>query len=759
MSLYYNMLRRTLKRFLVLVLSFLFWDSGQAFFVDPSIEILEKKVHIQVNSSDSMQVDIYEKLENTANQYKDIIFTEALSATAQDIQFFVESEGREFNLLQGQDRLTTLADLAEEFQEPVFFRMGTENFGTLFKSQEVTIPAKEIKHLKLSFRVDLDFINDFYFSEIFLDNNQEIKDFELVLNLETEDACKHFLNNSSQNALFEDAEYQKTILWSERDFTPSENFKFFWSSVENPVMQFPYQGYLYEGYFVSPPALKKIEKVTILIDKSGSLFGAPWERVQEWLQFLLQDFVEDPELTEREEESEVKIGFLGEEIEWYGEQGQGTGDEGQKTEGENEELEIQNSKNKYFYKNDFEFRKDFFKFFDQIKPVGKVDLDKVLEVVQENIVPDDNQVIILITDEDQTTNYKLQTTNIEIPIVLLSFTGDEFSPLAVQARWSGGFFQKLFKNADGLLEKDEFLTKWNNQLSSFRYPEEADKEILPLEFREASGKEERFFVGRQSINTNVTHAKAFSFLPRLWGKRRLAEIFSNLMNKSSNSIKEFELGDTIDAILSLGRTFGIKTDFFTEKTTRTELQKKLTYLTPLLLKPVILDLESPFLFFSDEKVRFYGATPLYRDWTHSTRSAGSGFATGSGQARDIWRSFDYYDRVRPETLLEIAPFSPAQKELFLLFPDILATGFGIGTEVDFCTEFRCLSLRKGYRKEPLPTDRILFKHYDPYHWANEYLILAIKEGLFQPGQQGELQPEKGVNRAELARLIYLLQKK
>jgi hypothetical protein len=138
------------KNLLLLVLGLSFWNLGQAFFVDPSVKILEKKVHIQVNSSDSMQVDIYEKLENTSNQTKDIIFTEALSSSAQDIQFFVESSGQEFNLLQGQERLEVLADLAEEFQEPVFFRMGTENFGTLFKSQKINIPPQEIKHLKLS---------------------------------------------------------------------------------------------------------------------------------------------------------------------------------------------------------------------------------------------------------------------------------------------------------------------------------------------------------------------------------------------------------------------------------------------------------------------------------------------------------------------------------------------------------------------------------------------------------------------------------
>ncbi|MCF7830855.1 S-layer homology domain-containing protein [Candidatus Gracilibacteria bacterium] len=679
---------------MILFLGLVWGVSVQAFFVDPALELEEKKVHIDVSDDGIMQIDIYEKITSNSGQDRDIIVTHPLPSVASNIQFFVESEGQELDILEGQERLETLFSLAAEFQEPVFFRMGTESFPTLFRSQEISIPAQSSKYFKLSFQASPDFINDFFFSEIFLNDNQEIGEFELILNLQTEEELKHFLSNIPKNALVERTTEQVTLLWTEKNFTFAENFKFFWSEVENPIMQFPYQGHLYEGYFVTPPVPKGIGKVAILVDKSGSLFGAPWIRIQEWLHFLLDEIGED---------TEVRIGFLGEDLQWY-----------EKEEGEG------------YNTNSFTFRKDFFTFFDQIKPVGKVDLSSRLESLEIGEL-DKEQVVLLITDQNQDVDFVWK----DLPLVLLSFTGDSFSDLAIQARWSGGFFQKLFKNADGLIEKEEFLKKWRNQLPSFRYPEEG-KEIQPLEFREASGKDESFFISRQTINPNVSYAKALSFLPRLWGQRRLAEIFSNIGDVNEQSL---------DAILAIGRTFGIRTGLFAENTTRSQLQRSLISTTPYFIKSLILGLEDLFLFFSQQDMRFYGATPLYLG------------------EKGVWRSFDFYDRVNPETLLEIAPFSEAQKDLFLRFPDILAIGFGIGTDVDFCTEFRCLSLRKKYRKESLPTDRILFKHYDPYHWANEYLILAMKKGLFTPGEQGELQPEAGVNRAELARLIYLLQQK
>jgi len=122
-------------------------------------------------------------------------------------------------------------------------------------------------------------------------------------------------------------------------------------------------------------------------------------------------------------------------------------------------------------------------------------------------------------------------------------------------------------------------------------------------------------------------------------------------------------------------------------------------------------------------------------------------------------SFDFWEKVKPETLLEIAPFSVAQKDLFVRFSEIFAEAFGTGEEVAFCEEFRCITVEKKKRENSIWLDRIFWRNFHPYHWANKYLWQLVKKEILEPEEDGDLLPEKGVSRAELAKMIYLLQKK
>ena len=124
-----------------------------------------------------------------------------------------------------------------------------------------------------------------------------------------------------------------------------------------------------------------------------------------------------------------------------------------------------------------------------------------------------------------------------------------------------------------------------------------------------------------------------------------------------------------------------------------------------------------------------------------------------GGESDRWQQFNFLDLVRPETLIEIAPFSQAQKQLFIQFPEFTAEGFSMGEEVDFCTEFRCITVRSGAREEPKVSDRAFFKEYDPNHWAHAYIVRAVNEGLLEPEMNGKLHPDRPIDRAEFAVMV------
>jgi len=119
----------------------------------------------------------------------------------------------------------------------------------------------------------------------------------------------------------------------------------------------------------------------------------------------------------------------------------------------------------------------------------------------------------------------------------------------------------------------------------------------------------------------------------------------------------------------------------------------------------------------------------------------------------VWQQFNFPELVRAETHIKIAPFSEAQKELFVKFPEFVAEGFGMAEEVNFCTEFRCLSVLEGEREEVKSSDRAFFKDYDANHWAHGYIVRAVEEGLLEPEINGKLHPNRAIDRAEFAQMV------
>jgi hypothetical protein len=122
-----------------------------------------------------------------------------------------------------------------------------------------------------------------------------------------------------------------------------------------------------------------------------------------------------------------------------------------------------------------------------------------------------------------------------------------------------------------------------------------------------------------------------------------------------------------------------------------------------------------------------------------------------------WQSFNFFDRAIPEMLINIAPFSEAQKNIFVRFPEILAENFGVGREVSFCLDIRCIEIGEKGREEPVAKDRIFLKSLDTPPWASQYFVRAVEAGILEPGERGELDAGKIVTRGEFAEQIFKLQ--
>jgi len=165
-------------RKLFFVISFLFFSGNGGFFSvthafssdNDSLLLLQEKVQIEV-SEEKVSVQLLQKWKNTAQKNEILELWEPLRETVGEVHLFVESEGRNFEILEGRERLMVLAEAGAKNQNPSFFKLGMSQWSKLFHAG-VTIPAQQELQIKIVFEVQPDFITDFFFSEIFLENTK-----------------------------------------------------------------------------------------------------------------------------------------------------------------------------------------------------------------------------------------------------------------------------------------------------------------------------------------------------------------------------------------------------------------------------------------------------------------------------------------------------------------------------------------------------------------------------------------------------------
>jgi hypothetical protein len=259
--------------------------------------------------------------------------------------------------------------------------------------------------------------------------------------------------------------------------------------------------------------------------------------------------------------------------------------------------------------------------------------------------------------------------------------------------------------------------------------QEGEEEIFPSQLVPQFSSVSPVFVGRKSVELQINVGNTwFEWLPKYWATMNIAQKLEKGQREKSFSI------DTLDAILAVARTFGVRTSLFTSETTRNQLQKSLLEQN---IWGIVENLWKENMFFSDSKIHVIDGVPL---WYESD---------------DVWRTFDFRERVIPERWVKIAPFSAAQRQLFVLFPEIFAEPFGVGTNVEFCTLFRCFSVVSGGRENALPSDRAFVRDFDPYHWAIPFVVDLVGKGILEPELNGKLHLDRSISRGEFVEMLVL----
>jgi hypothetical protein len=653
----------------------------------------ERTVEISVLGQEA-KVRIRSRFYNPTTETKLVHSWFPVSAQTTGVHVFVNAEGIEVVEFKDQSRLDALADAAEKNNDVRFFRLAEDPWTRVFRTVEFSVPSEESVEVMWEFSVPIEKQGDFSGIEIFLDDGDTDDLFQIEFSLATIDPIRHFWSPFLAEATVDRSEFGVVALQQRTHFVAPENLRVMWSSVEDPSARFYTDGYEYVAHFRALTPAQYFPKVTIVLDASGSMSDV-WLHVQELLRFLL-----DHQL-----DRQFRVAISGgEEIEWI------------------------SGGAESFEENTSEFRQKVLETVSWKNPLGKGNISSVLQQVSQ---PKTEHLLMVFSDEKE-----IIAVPDSAPIAVLQFFSSEENASSWQrfAMATRGVVQRAFRSITGTHEAEALL----ESVESLRQPlfsadviaKEGEVDIVPLQLLPQSISISPVFIGRipSTLRSNIGQTW-FEWLPRQWAAMNIAEKL-----EKGVSVHSFSL-ESLDAILAIARTFGVKSSLFTSETTRAQLQKSLTRSDNIW--DVVENLWKTSGLLPVTGIRFVNSVPLWHE------------------SDDVWRAFHFRDRVTPEKWVQIAPFSAAQRQLFVLFPEVFAEPFGVAENVEFCTFFRCFSVVDGGRAISLPSDRAFVRDFDPNHWALPFVIDLVSKNILEPELNGKLHLERAVSRGEFVQMLVL----
>jgi len=607
-----------------------------AFFVNDGVvrENLQTTITTQ---NDKAEIVIITKLRNDTDSEKVIDYFYPLDVNIQNIHLYLDGNGQEVNVLEGTEKREALFEKAKAHQDHRFFRLERKNMPKLLMLGGVSVPAKDAKIIKLKYTLGLDFLDDVFFKEIFLNDEIFTEEFEITLLLDRPDKIKHFLPIYEKKGQVLDLDQQ--IIWrtEQLEFIPKQNFKFFFSEVSEPILTYKNEDATYFAHFIDKTKLQSYDKIRIIIDQSGSVYKDAWIKQQEIISFFLDKL---------SSEKKIKVIFWDDAL---------------------------NDFNEDFVKNSRENQKKIIEYFDQKIPMKKTNFEAIYPFFKEE---DQDVLTVFLGDFEE-----IEVPEVNSPLFFLDFS--ENNKLKASVESDGGQYLHVFSDSS-FIKSSDFLKKLNSLLKKFLsedidYKFEDQQEFLPKIYQNYDVDVSDFFVSRSFTEGGLVSNNLASFLPKSWGKRRLNVFVENGLSEEKVLAKK-----------SIMRFFGIGAD-----------------------------------------IKFQGGAPLY-------------FSEKNG-----WEQYDFFDKANEKNAILIAPFSDAQRQLFITYPNKVSDFFGKGEQVSFCyQDRRCVSVLNKKRVEALVSDLFFWKGYHLDHWANEYLkILADKE-ILKVSEDGNGLPNQKITRGE-----------
>jgi hypothetical protein len=686
----------------------------EAFWIDSGVFEREKQLINIIVADGRLKVEITENIKNITGLNQSLNYLYPLKNTTTNIKFFIDGNGQKIDYLTGNVKNNYLIDQVIKYKYPLFFKLHKKYWQKLLVVNDIEIPARKSVLIKLKYEVNLDFVHDFYFSEIFLNDEIETKNLQIFLSLKHGQKIQHFFTIFSENGdQTRNNEMLSWGLWAD-DIKLQNNFRFYFSEIAKPVMFYQNEFGKYQGQFLLNELVDKnfdfFDEISLFVDDSGSVYGVEWGKIAK----IFREFLAISGLNNKL----VKLNFL------------------------NFTEDLQNFEFKKLAINNYEFRKKVQNYFDGQTPMGKLNFEKFLNELEKNDEKNSKKLVLLVGDFDEIVDISIfdRFSNLKNKPVLfvLDFTDNINQNLARIAKMSGGGYFKMFSSTYEFLHKNEFFERLKLAGNILKL---ADEKIFPKQVLVRDLKQEILFVKQDLRVDDLQYSNSEFFIAKIWARFRVADLLKKSLNK------QLITDDLLVGISSIVKTFGISGHLFDEFTSAGGFREILENNSKALIFDEIYWLENLSNFELKTHAKFAHQEPFY--WNSKTKS---------------WQqySFDWrYDRKNLRNIL-VEPFSQTYKNLFLTYPDFFAEIFSLGTQIDVCDKFRCLRTRKNIGDIIEWSDVIFWGDYKD-HWANNYLFnlykkLNRKDGILSFGQKifwknQQIDPEKLLTRGEFIHLL------
>lgn len=673
----YSLLRRLYALGIVCLISGLYIPLSQAQDAPP-IPIREQVYDIEI-AGNTFRADMYWTISPQSLSTWELLFP--LPEGATDAALFLENQVVASEVLTGDIKNLTLYDVAAQKKDASLLQYAGKENPILFVPELLLYPGENLT-LKLQITAPVTLLGEvsslsLQVPDILRSRTQT----RIRVSLDAPD-MPFFWSNLPDNVVDIARGESLGMLAQLPEGTPAPDpLSLLWSEAENPVLSFSDADFTYEGKLWNAPTHVPMQDVVVLVDGSGSMYGDRWNTVEEFVYTLLERFSGIG--------SQVQMGLLTPEgVEWVFEDIRTTTTQDRQTAVDA---------------------------ITHYAPTGTVDYETVLSDALP-IVQAASALFVIGDDVSPFMNYLSST----VPTFWLPFFDEGKQTPPPELLFKGDGWENLFTVPQLTGAFDHI---WQ-ALDRWRKPFALSDGWIPARY--SGGRRAQSFlltsrVPGQRHDIVMTNAL---FLPRLWAAQQITHYLS----------QEGISDDTLNAVLSLARTYGVELPFITPFTSKSTLQ---TWL------------QNP----EDERahaLRRAKGNP-WTPWPEGTTHIKSTLLYADSDGVFV----PLFEQIAPQNIptVEVAPWSAAHRELFFQDPELFAPVLGAAEQVYWCLPHRCVRSVRGAREESVPSDRLFFDgRYGP-HWSARYLAQAVDRGILTLPVTGNLRPDDATLRGEFAVMI------